>query len=174
MHILILFFKAFFLNWLHIALSLLKQCSQALSRLTLVQFVYITAALFMFGISLMPWLTYHLEFFKAEQKLASSLRWFFSLTACIAILLFFLDIAYKNLYALLVLLLNSAVYTWGVFSPGDVHNSIVTQGDYGFSVSHWLYGLALGLALLTSIPALRHSLFQAVRWKSYLLTRPML
>ena len=156
-----LFFRAFFLNWIQLFLNLLKRYIQAWVRLTPIQFSYMAAAFFMLGMSLMPWLAYNLEFFEEEQKLASSLRWFFFLTAGLALSFFFLNIAYKKIYVLSALLLSAAVYLWGIIASCNAHNPItIAEGDYSFSASHWLYGLALGLALLTAVPALRQPLFQ--------------
>ena len=163
--------KAFFLNWVLLFLRLFEECRRSLLRLSLLELIYILAACFMLISSLLPWLVYEIEFFAEKQELASSLRWFFFLTAFLASFSFFIHLPYKNLYAPFFLLLCLCIYFWGIFAPGDVHSSVMAEEDYHLSISCYLYGLALLLALATSVSALNPSLFRAEGWKNYLRTR---
>ncbi len=163
--------QGFLLNFFYILGQIIKKILYTLGFLTPLQFLYVLSSFLLVLMSLLPWFSYHIDFYTSAQFLSSTTRGIFFLFSLNNILALFYNFRFKQVYAVFIMLLNLGLYIYGFFAPNLIHLRLQNT-PYEHTLAIWLYGVFLIISIVTSIHSLDEPLIKEGAIKKYLLSTP--
>jgi hypothetical protein len=147
-------------GWIRVFHGGFKGILALFARLTLSQYIFLGSAIGIFVLSLLPWLTYSVEFV-GEDLIAinSNFRVIFIFPSLTGPLLLVLPLRrkiemYYSTWGIVMLL-----YIAGFPFPNPIHTLMIDPSEYRFLPWMYVYGASLLLAGLFALTALRRGLF---------------
>ena len=170
-NLLILIIRSLFINWYFLFKKLFSETIKILGMLNTLQFLYISSSFLLIFFSLLPWFNYNLEFYTTPQQISSTSRGLFFLLSLNNLLVLFFQFYYKQIYALLIILINISIYIYGFFDLKLVHLNLLNT-EFNYNTSIWAYGICLFLSLISSVHTLNNPIISKGTLKKYLLSIP--
>ena len=170
-NLIILIIRSLFINWYFLFKKLFSETIKILGMLNTLQFLYLSSSFLLIFFSLLPWFNYNLEFYTIPQQISSTSRGLFFLLSLNNLLVLFFQFSYKQLYALLIILINISIYLYGFYDLKLIHLNLLNT-EFNYNTSIWAYGICLTLSLLSSVHTLNNPIISKGTLKKYLLSIP--